>query len=343
MKKLPFSSDYMHLCHPRILERMAETADKGFLGYGTDEICESAKEKIRKACQTPDAEVDFVIGGTQANVVTINALLQSYQGVLATETGHIAVHEAGGVEATGHKVITLPSYKGKIQATDIEEYLTKFYADETWEHLVQPGAVYITHPTEVGTLYSLDELTEISQVCHRRNLKLYLDGARLGYGLMATGADIILPDIARLTDAFYIGGTKVGALLGEAVVFPHKEVVSNFFTQIKRHLSLMAKGWIIGLQFDTLFTDNLYFDISRHAINMAEMLKAGLKNKNLKLASDSPTNQQFVILSDKLVKSLREKVDCEVWETLPEGNKVIRLCTSWHTQEEEIEQLLSYV
>jgi threonine aldolase len=339
-KKLPFATDYMHLCHPLIMKRMTEISDNSYIGYGSDEICATAKQKIRNVCNTPEAEVHFITGGTQTNVVAIDALLQSYEGVLSTVTGHIAVHEAGAVEATGHKILTLPEHHGKVSVTDIKNYLETFYADDTYEHQVQPGMLYISHPTEVGTLYSLAELAEISNTCHQNHLKLYLDGARLGYGLSATGTDVTLPDIAKLCDAFYIGGTKVGALIGEALVFPRPNTVQHFFSQIKRHGFHLAKGFLIGLQFDTLFTDNLYFKISRHAIQLAEKLHSGIQKAGLKFFIDSPTNQQFVICSDVQIEQLSQFVDFEIWQNLPNGNKAIRLCVSWHTTEEQIDRLI---
>ncbi|MBQ8098611.1 MAG: low specificity L-threonine aldolase [Bacteroidaceae bacterium] len=339
--KLPFASDYMHLCHPELLRRMQLTANDAFPGYGADELCLSAKEKIRKAIDCPEAEIHFLIGGTQTNVVAIDALIQPYQGVMAAESGHINVHEAGAVEATGHKVLTLPHHGGKVATQDVERYLTSFYSDHAWEHSVQPALLYITHPTELGTLYTLQELTALSDLCHAHDVRLYLDGARLGYGLSATGTDITLPDIARLCDAFYIGGTKVGALMGEALVFPAPTIVSHVFTQIKRHNSLLAKGWAIGMQFDALFTDQLYFNIARHAILMAQRLKDGLRSKGIALYADSPTNQQFVVLQDAQAERLMEHVACEVWAHLPNGQKAVRLCTSWHTTEQEVDQLLS--
>ena len=339
--KLPFDSDYMHLCHPAILERMVATAGQSHIGYGCDEVCAMAKAKIREACGAPEAEIHFLIGGTQTNVVAIDAMIPPYQGVLAAATAHINVHESGAVESAGHKVLVLPSHDGKVWAEDVEHFLSTFYADETWEHMVEPGMLYITHPTELGTLYTLDELTRLSDVCHRNRLWLYLDGARLGYGLAATDTDVTLKDVARLCDAFYIGGTKVGALMGEAVVFPRQGVVKRFFTQIKRHNSLLAKGWELGMQFDVLFTGNLYFDIARHAIRMAERLKAGVRAKGIELYADSPTNQQFIILSADKAAALAEKVDCEVWARLDDGRMAIRLVTSWHTREEEVDQLLA--
>ncbi len=339
-KKLPFLSDYMYACHPLILKRIAETADTPFFGYGDDEICDSAKEKIRSALRAPKAEIFFLIGGTPTNVIAIDALIPPYQGVLAAESGHISIREAGAVEATGHKIVTLAPTNGKIMAQNVQSYLRAFYADETWKHGVEPGMLYITHPTETGTLYSLSELKELSKVCHDNHLKLYLDGARLGYGLAATGSDISLSDIASLCDAFYIGGTKIGALMGEALVFPEPNTVSHLFSQVKRHNNLLAKGWLLGLQFDTLFTNNLYLSLARHGILMAEKLKKGILEKGFKLFADSPTNQQFIIMTIADYHRLSENVDCEIWQELPDQQVAVRLCTSWHTTEEQVDRLL---
>ena len=339
-KKLPFLNDYMYACHPLILKRLAQTAETPYFGYGDDEICTSAKEKIRSTLHSPDAEIFFLVGGTPTNVIAIDALIPPYQGVLAADSGHISVREAGAVEATGHKIVTLTPTNGKIMAQTVQDYLNAFYADETWKHGVETGLLYITHPTETGTLYTLSELTELSKVCHDNHLKLYLDGARLGYGIAATGSDITLPDIARLCDAFYIGGTKVGALMGEALVFPKPATVNHLFQQVKRHNNLLAKGWLLGLQFDTLFTDNLYLNIARHGILMAEKLKKGALDKGLKLFADSSTNQQFIIMTQEDYHRLRENVECEIWQELPNQQVAVRLCTSWHTTEEQVNRLL---
>lgn len=340
MELLHFDSDYMQLAHPRILERMNQTAAEYHSGYGTDSVCRSAKQKIREACGLPEAEVHFLIGGTQTNVIAIDAILKPYEGVLAAGTSHIGVHEAGAVEATGHKVLTLPEKNGKLRADDIDQYVSAFYADANWEHMVAPGMVYITHPTEYGTLYTLEELTAISATCHKNGLPLYLDGARLGYGLAATSTDVKLTDIARLTDAFYIGGTKCGAMIGEAIVFPRKGLVERFFTQIKRHCSLLAKGWIIGMQFDVLFTDGLYLEAARHADVMAEKLKQGMKEKGYRLYVDSPTNQQFFVVTPEQADHIARHTTFDAWENLPDGRRVIRLATSWYTKEEEVNRLL---
>lgn len=343
MPDFHFDSDYMQLAHPKILEKMLTLKDESFPGYGLDEICRSAKEKIRSACGLPDAEIHFLIGGTQTNVITIDAILQPYQGVLSALSGHIGVHEAGAVEATGHKVLTLPSCDGKVEADDVDRYLSTFNADPNREHMVQPGLLYITHPTELGTLYSLAELESLSMTCHRYGLPLYLDGARLGYGLAADGTDVTLRDIARLTDAFYIGGTKCGALMGEAVVFTRRGLVSHFFTQIKRHNSLLAKGWIIGTQFDVLFTDNLYLEACRQGDLMAYRLKDGFRRKGIGLFADSPTNQQFVVLTTEQAERLSHIATFEEWQKLPDERIVARFVTSWHTAKDEVDRFLEAI
>ena len=335
-----FDSDYMEGAHPRILQKLMKTNLDKMPGYGSDDCCRSAKEKIRAACGCPQAQVYFLVGGTQTNTVVIKALLRPYEGVISAETGHIQVHEAGAVESTGHKILTLPQYQGKIRAEDLERYVSAFYADANHEHMVQPGMVYISHPTEYGDLYTKGELEGISTVCKRYHLPLFLDGARLGYGLMARDTDVTLETIAKTCDVFYIGGTKVGALFGEAVVITRPEGIPHFFTTVKQQGALLAKGWLLGVQFDTLFTDNLYFEISRHAIDMAEKLKAGLKAKGYRLLYDSPTNQQFVILENGMMEALSQKVSFSFWENYDPQHTVVRFATSWATREEDIDALL---
>ena len=278
------------------------------------------------------------MGGTQTNAVVIDAMLKGYEGVAAADTGHVAVHEAGAVEYTGHKVLTIPHHSGKIDPGELKEYLEGFYQDANHEHMVFPGMVYLSHPTELGTLYSRKELEEISQICREYEIPLFLDGARLGYGLMSSDTDVTLQDVAQLCDVFYIGGTKVGALCGEAVVFPEK-APRHFLTSVKQHGALLAKGRLLGIQFDTLFTDNLYFDISRHAIERAEELKRVLQEKGCTFAWESPTNQQFVILEDSTVRRLKEHVVFSFWEKADETHTVVRFVTSWATRKEEIEEL----
>lgn len=335
---ISFENDYIQGAHPEVLKRLAETNYEPLSGYGTDPYCESAREKIRRECGCPDAEIHFLVGGTQTNAVVIDAMLKRYEGVVAADTGHVAVHEAGAVEYTGHKVLTIPHHTGKIDPGELRAYLGDFYQDANHEHMVFPGMVYLSHPTELGTLYSRKELEEISGICREYEIPLFLDGARLGYGLMSSGTDVTLQDVAQLSDVFYIGGTKVGALCGEAVVFP-KKAPRHFLTAVKQHGALLAKGRLLGIQFDTLFTDNLYFDISRHAIEMAEELKRVLREKGCTFAWESPTNQQFVILEDSTAGRLKEQVVFSFWEKADETHTVVRFVTSWATQKEEIEAL----
>ncbi|HJC90261.1 MAG TPA: low specificity L-threonine aldolase [Candidatus Mediterraneibacter excrementigallinarum] len=335
---ISFENDYIQGAHPEILRRLAETNMEPLSGYSGDPYCERAREKIRRACGCENAEVYFLVGGTQTNAVVIDAMTKGYEGVVAADSGHIAIHEAGAVEFTGHKVLTVPGDNGKINGNELRQYLQGFYQDENHEHMVFPGMVYISHPTEFGTLYTKEELKQISEVCREYEIPLYLDGARLGYGLMSRGTDVSLSDVAEFCDAFYIGGTKVGALCGEAVVFPGK-APKHFLTSVKQHGALLAKGRLLGIQFDTLFTDELYFRISRHAIEMAEKLKEVLRDKGLPFAWESPTNQQFVIMDDRKMEQLREKVVFSFWEKADQYHTVVRFATSWGTKEEEIEEL----
>lgn len=337
---LSFTCDYTLGAHPKILERLLETNMEQLPGYGSDRYCESAKEKIRTACECPEAEIWFLAGGTQTNATVIDSVLQKYEGVIAAGTGHINVHESGAVEYTGHKVLTLPSHEGKIRADELKALLETFWNDGSHEHMVFPGMVYISHPTEYGTLYTKAELESISSLCRTCEIPLYLDGARLGYGLMSYDTDVTLPMIAKLCDVFYIGGTKVGALCGEAVVFTHGNSPRHFLTLIKQHGALLAKGRLPGIQFDTLFTDDLYFTISRHAIEMAELLKKGFAERGYSFFLNSPTNQQFIILENTKLEVLREKVAFEIWEKLDEAHTVVRFATSWGTKPEEIEELI---
>lgn len=336
---LSFESDYIEGAHPRILERLMETNMEQLPGYGADRYCESAKEKIRQACQCAEAEIYFLVGGTQTNQTVISTVLRPYEGVISAATGHVNAHEAGAIEATGHKVLALPHRDGKLDARAVREYVDGFYSDENYEHMVFPGMVYISHPTEYGTLYTKQELTELSEVCRERGLSLYLDGARLGYGLTSRQTDVTLPDIARLCDVFYIGGTKVGALFGEAVVFTHNNAPARFLTQIKQHGALLAKGWLLGLQFDTLFTDDLYLKISSQAIEMAERLKELFRRKGYPFYLESPTNQQFVVLQNDVLERIKKEVAVSFWERIDESHTVVRFATSWATTQEKIERL----
>lgn len=343
MNRLYFASDYQEGAHEKILDRLVRTNREHTVGYGTDEYSNSAREKIRTACECPEAEIYFLIGGTQTNATAIDGMLQSYEGVIAADTGHISLHEAGAIEFGGHKVIELPAENGKLKAETVKKYLEVFHGDGTKDHMVWPGMVYISQPTEYGTIYSKEELTALRAVCDEYGIRLYADGARLAYALECPENDVALPDMARLCDAFYIGGTKCGALFGEALVFTRPGVVKHFFTSVKQHGALLAKGRINGLQFDTLFTDGLYSEIGRHAIDKAAYLKAELTKKGYSFFIDSPTNQIFIIIGDDKLPALSEKVEYSYWERYDPTRSVIRFATSWATEDADIEELLKLV
>lgn len=337
---LSFESDYTEGAHPEILHRLMETNWIQQPGYGSDIWCDSAKEKIRSAIGYPDADVHLLTGGTQTNMIVIDAMLGACEGVISADTGHIQCHEAGAVESCGRKILPLPHDQGKITAASLLHYLNKFYNDPSYTHMVYPGMVYISHPTEYGTLYSLDELRALSDVCNQFDIPLFMDGARLGYGLMSRGTDVTLKDIADLCDVFYIGGTKVGALCGEAVVFPRRPAPKHFFTFIKQHGALLAKCRLLGIQFDTLFRDDLYFRISRHAIEMADRIREALTEKGYEFFIPTVTNQIFVVLDNAQRKSLEGSITYSVWEHLDDGRTVVRFATSWATTEENVRTLI---
>ncbi|MBQ6796313.1 MAG: aminotransferase class I/II-fold pyridoxal phosphate-dependent enzyme [Clostridia bacterium] len=336
---LYFKNDYSEGAHPRVLEHLIETNMEKLDGYGEDKYCRLAKEKIREATCCPEAEVFFISGGTQTNQAVIATMLERHEGVISAVTGHVACHEAGAIEYTGHKVITIPHYMGKIKAEDVDKWVETFYADESHSHMVYPGMVYISHPTEYGTLYTKKELTEISEVCRKHKLPLFLDGARLGYAL-ASGADLSLPDIASLCDVFYIGGTKCGALCGEAVVFTKNNAPKHFSTLVKQHGAMLAKGRVLGVQFDALFTDNLYVEISKNAIETAQMLKDAFREKGYEFFINSPTNQIFIILENGKMAKIKEKVCISYWEKYDENHTVVRFATSWATSCEDVQKLV---
>jgi len=340
---ISFECDYIAGAHPKVLERLVETNLEILPGYGADSYCEQAKEKIKKACGSEELAVYFLVGGTQTNATVTSTMLREYEGVVAAATGHVSLHEAGAIEFTGHKVLTIPQHNGKIDPEELLAYLEGFYGDEVHEHMVFPGMVYISHPTEYGTLYTRAELERISEVCRQYQIPLYLDGARLGYGLMSLQTDVSLEDVARCCDAFYIGGTKVGALCGEAVVFHKDRVPKHFMTMMKQRGALLAKGRLLGIQFDALFTDGLYFEISRHAIEMAEDLKKLLREKGYSFYIDSPTNQQFVVLENAQMERLREHVAFSFWEKVDEHHTVVRLATSWSTTPEDLAELARWL
>ncbi|MBR4071922.1 MAG: low specificity L-threonine aldolase, partial [Clostridia bacterium] len=328
---------------PQLLKRLTETNLEQTIAYGADDYSKSAKEKIRKACKCENAKVFFLVGGTQANYTVLDSILKNYEGVLSADTGHISVHEAGAIEFSGHKVLTVPGTDGKIAAADAKDYLEKFYADATYTHMVRPGAIYISHPSEYGTLYTKDELKALRDLCDEYSMKLYLDGARLGYGLAAENTDVGLPEIAQYCHAFYIGGTKVGALFGEAVVFTDESSGDYFFTEMKQHGALLAKGRILGLQFDELFTNDLYYNIGKHAVALAMKIKKAFVEKGYKPYLDSYTNQQFFILENEKLKELLEKVVVDDWGPVDETHSLIRVTTSWATTEEAVDYLISLI
>lgn len=336
---LYFKNDYSEGAHPLVLEHLVKTNTEKLDGYGEDKYSLLAKEKIKEATACPDAEVFFISGGTQTNQTVIATMLSRHEGVLSAKTGHIACHEAGAIEYTGHKVITLPAECGKIKADDIADFVETFYADESHSHMVYPGMVYISHPTEYGTLYTKEELTAISEACRRYNLPLFLDGARLGYAL-ASETDLSLPDIASLCDVFYIGGTKCGALCGEAVVFTKKNAPRHFSTLVKQHGAMLAKGRVLGVQFHALFTDNLYLEISKNAIETAQMLKDAFHKKGYRFFINSPTNQIFIVLENGQMAKIKENVAISYWEKYDENHTVVRFATSWATSKEDVQKLI---
>ena len=338
-----FDSDYMEGAHPEVMHRLMKTNLEHTVGYGEDPYSAHARQLIREACQAPEALVQFLIGGTQTNATVIDALLLRHQGVLAAETAHINVHESGAVEHSGHKVLTLPSHGGKVAPDEVELYITTFYSDDTYPHMVAPGMLYITQPTELGSIYSLAELESLSDICHRHHIPLYLDGARLGYGLMAEGADFTLADIARLCDVFYIGGTKVGTLFGEAVVAPHPERLPYFFELVKQHGALLAKGRLQGIQFETLFTDGLYQRIARHAVEQALRIRDAFVARGIRVAFPSPTNQQFFVLPNTLMDRLRQEVSFENWGPRGADETTVRFVTSWATTPEDVDHLIDLI
>lgn len=334
-----FTSDYIAGAHPRVLQRLCETNLENLSGYGSDKYCVSAAEKIKKTFACPDADVYFLVGGTQTNQVIISTMLRDWEGVISAETGHVSVHEAGAIEHSGHKVLALAGENGKLSAEAVEKCIRDFYDDGNHEHMVFPGMVYISFPTEYGTLYSKAELESIYGVCKKHDVPLFIDGARLGYGLASRENDVLISEISELCDVFYIGGTKVGALCGEAVVFPHHNAPEHFVTQIKQRGAMLAKGRLIGVQFDALFTDDLYMDIGRHGIEMAEKLKDILRKKNCRFFLESPTNQQFIIIENNKMRELAENVEFSFMEKYDEQHTVIRFATSWSTTDEDLAAL----
>ena len=334
-----FNSDYTAGAHTKVLEALVRTNLEHTVGYGLDPYTTEAKELIRKAIGCNDAEVIFLVGGTQTNATAIDGILAHHEGVLAADSGHIAVHESGAIEASGHKVLTLPGYCGKVMAEDVERYITEFYSDETYQHMVAPGMLYISQPTEYGTIYSLEELEALSAVCRRHNIPLYIDGARMGYGLMAEGADVSLSDIARLADVFYIGGTKCGALFGEALVVTNPALLKNLFPLVKQHGALLAKGRLLGLQFGALFRDGLYERICGDAVGLALRLREIMRKAGYEVVIESPTNQQFFRLPNDVIDRLRKSVSFDYWGPRGAESSIVRFVTSWATTDADIVEM----
>jgi len=339
---LRFDTDYMEGAHPAIMQRLLETNLEHTVGYGFDEYTQRAKELVRKACGDEDLDVTFLVGGTQTNAVMIDALLDKHEGVLACETAHIFVHEAGAIEFSGHKVLALPSHNGKVDPDEVSAYIDNYYADDAFEHMVAPGMLYITYPTEYGTVYTREELEKLQAICRKASIPMYIDGARLGYGLAREDCDITLEDLPRLCDAFYIGGTKVGALFGECAI-ARKGLLKHFFSLVKQHGALVAKGRILGIQFETLMSNDLYMEISRHAVTLAMKIKNAFISKGFTPYLDSPTNQQFFALPNEVVDTLLKKATFEYWGPRGEKSSVVRFVTSWATEEDDVDEFVNYI
>ena len=341
VEKIQFQCDYNEGCAPQILQRLVETNFEQNIGYGEDPHCEHARELIRKACEAANADVHFLVGGTQANATIISSILRPYQGAIAATTGHIAVHETGAIEHSGHKVVTLPATNGKIKAEQIQQCLIEHYHEDGPEHMVQPAMVYISYPTEYGTLYSKQELTDIHNVCQQYQIPLFVDGARLGYGLASKESDITLPELAKLADVFYLGGTKQGALFGEAVVITNPALKKDFRYFIKQGGGMLAKGRLLGIQYEELMQNDLYLSLARHADELAERIQQALLQKGYKMAVPSPTNQQFFVLPNKVLKALEEKFVLGIWGHADADHTIVRFCTSWATKKENVDKLIN--
>lgn len=338
-----FDSDYAEGAHERILQRLLQTNEEQTPGYGEDAHCKNAARLILEHCGRPDAQVHFLMGGTQANLTVIAAALRPHQGVISAQSGHINGHEAGAIEATGHKVLALPSADGKLTAGQIDRFISDYYADVTHEHIVQPGMVFISQPTENGTIYQKAELAAIRSVCDRWGILLYLDGARLGYALGAENCDTTIADLAALCDAFYIGGTKMGALFGEAVVLCNPILQRDFRSLVKQRGGLLAKGRLLGIQFEVLFEDGLYFALGHGAVQQAARLRAALEQRGVPMLFDATANQQFPILPDEWLKSLSDRFSFAFWQRVDKGHGAVRFCTSWATKPEQMDALCAAI
>lgn len=340
---IQFQCDYNEGCHPLIMQRLAESNLEQTIGYGEDHYCQEAKILIKSACQREDIDVHFLVGGTQTNTTIIAHTLRPYQGVITAHTGHINVHETGAIESTGHKVLAISSNDGKLTAQQISEAMQDHLHEDGPEHMVQPGMVYLSFPTEVGTIYTYEELRAIREVCNQYQLPLFIDGARLGYGISSPQCDISLPQLARLADVFYIGGTKVGALFGEAVVIANDKLKQDFRYSIKQHGGMLAKGRLLGIQFATLFTNNLYFQIAEHATNEALRIKSALEDKGIAFLIDSPTNQQFPIFTHQQLTALSQEFLFSIWQHVDDKHTAVRICTSWATKSENVDRLIQAI
>ena len=343
MNMIQFQCDYSEGAHPRILERMMQTNFEQTVGYGEDHYCEMARVLVQKACGRPDADVHFLVGGTQANATVISSVLRPHQGVLCVRSGHINVHETGAIEHSGHKVLALEGVDGILSADSVRAAMEEHLAEDGPEHTVQPGMVYISFSTEVGTVYTLSQLKELSAVCREYGLPLFIDGARMGYGLASDGCDVTLNDIADLADVFYIGGTKQGALFGEAVVIVNESLKKDFRYFIKQNGGMLAKGRLLGIQFMTLFEDGLYFELSEHAVAQAMRIRDAFASKGYRFLVESPTNQQFPILPNSEMERLSADFKFSVWQKIDEDHTAVRFCTSWATKAEAVDALLAAI
>lgn len=338
---IQFQCDYSEGAHPRIMERMMQTNFEQTSGYGEDHYCEMARRLIQKACGSPDADVHFLVGGTQANATVISSVLRPHQGVICVATGHINVHETGAIEHSGHKVLALEGIDGRLSAESVRAAVEEHHAEDGPEHTVQPGMVYISFSTEVGTVYTLAQLEGISAVCREYGLPLFIDGARMGYGLASEGCDVTMEDIARLADVFYVGGTKQGALFGEAVVITNPLLKKDFRYFIKQNGGMLAKGRLLGIQFLTLFEDGLYHELSQHAVSQAMRIRDAFASKGYEFLVESPTNQQFPILTDAEIERLSADFKFSIWKRIDDDHTAVRFCTSWATRPEAVDMLLA--
>lgn len=336
-----FQCDYSEGAHPKVLEKLVSTNLEQTAGYGEDPYCQKAAELIREKCGRSDVDVHFLVGGTQTNLTVISAALRPHQGVIAADTGHINTHESGAIEAAGHKVLVLPGKDGKLTAEQIQAACDGHDNDVNREHIVQPKLVYLSFPTELGTIYSREELTAISQTCKEHHLYLYVDGARLGYGLCAQENDLDLPAFAQLCDAFYIGGTKIGALFGEALVLCNEALKEDFRYILKQKGGMLAKGRLLGVQFLALLEDDLYFQMASHAVEMAMRIREACIHKGYSFLTPSMTNQQFPIMPDEVLEKLGQKYEYSFWQKIDEQNSAVRFCTSWATHESDVNQLIA--